>query len=202
MKRMSPGAAGGLLAFVLGVGLAVASAPAGAHPPPKHYGPPYGLDYVEQDQFHPADHAQMLDWAGLPPEKEWRNWTEADTARLVEVHGLPPELVPVAYCESRHRPWAINRRNPNGTSDWGLFQINSNWVRRWGPGWMRELELKTYSTRISTPTPPPTFTGRRACGRGCAGGRSSNPRLPAQVSRRRDNLRPPPSAPCRLSKRE
>ena len=74
--------------------------------------PPYGLDYVEQDQFHPADHAQMLEWAGLPPVGEWRSWSAAATARVAAAHGLPPEMVPIAECESRHRPWAVNRRNP------------------------------------------------------------------------------------------
>ena len=61
-------------------------------------------------------------------EPDYSDWTIEDTRRLVRKHNLPTALVRIATCESNHNPLVINKTlNPDGSWDWGLFQINDKW---------------------------------------------------------------------------
>lgn len=50
-------------------------------------------------------------------------------------YGISPELLSaIALVESNHEPNAVNR-NRNGTVDYGLMQINSQWAPEFGEYW-------------------------------------------------------------------
>lgn len=50
-------------------------------------------------------------------------------------YGISPELLSaIAFVESSHDPHALNR-NRNGTVDYGLMQVNSQWAPEFGEYW-------------------------------------------------------------------
>jgi len=48
-------------------------------------------------------------------------------------------LKAIAYIESNYQPHAVNRRNKNGSYDFGLMQINSSWAGKIGHELWMEL---------------------------------------------------------------
>lgn len=54
----------------------------------------------------------------------------ASVARAAKAGGFPDSVIPImvgiAFAESRWDPTAVNRRNADGSSDYGLWQINSS----------------------------------------------------------------------------
>ena len=59
--------------------------------------------------------------------------TELDVAKVLEIAGFHTKLVPIFTClakhESNYKPEAINKRNKNKTTDSGLLQVNSIWLK-------------------------------------------------------------------------
>lgn len=107
--------------------LAVAADRVEAHEPPEWQ--VTSMVFVPQDQFHPADHEQMAEWAGLDWTVGVERWTADHTARLVVEEGLEPMMTAVAGKESRHNPLAhrsdVAKSELSG--DIGLWQINYIW---------------------------------------------------------------------------
>jgi soluble lytic murein transglycosylase-like protein len=63
-------------------------------------------------------------------------------------YDISPEILrSIARVESGFNPVAVNR-NPNGTYDYGLMQINSSWYRRLGPERWQNLSDPCYSIHV------------------------------------------------------
>ena len=55
--------------------------------------------------------------------------SSASSRAIAAIHAtwpasLAPRAIRIARCESGLNPRAVNSRNRNGTTDWGLFQLN------------------------------------------------------------------------------
>jgi soluble lytic murein transglycosylase-like protein len=58
-----------------------------------------------------------------------------------EMYNINADLLSaIAFVESSHRPDAVNKRNKNGSYDFGLMQINSSWAKKIGHDLWMELD--------------------------------------------------------------